>query len=139
MKPENIPAERWRDHAACLGKTDVNVFVDGYGSPDELATALMICASCPVIDLCWDDAKIWGDQRTTVRGGSEPTQRLGQPCGTTAGARRHRARRTDVCSECSAAEAMQRRLRERRSELQLRRRIAARRNYSTESIEGIEL
>lgn len=138
MSPEQIPVREWRDHAACSG-TSLPIFTRGYGTSDELAEALMICAVCPVIDLCWDDAKRWGDQRTTVRGGSEPTQRVGTPCGTSAGARRHRRRNTDVCPECEAAEAMQRRLRERRTELRLRRIAASRHARNQPPIEGIAL
>lgn len=138
MRPEQIPVREWRDHAAC-SRTTLPIFTRGYGTSDELAEALMICAACPVIDLCWDDAKRWGDQRTTVRGGSEPTQRGGTPCGTSAGARRHRQRNTDVCPECETAEAMQRRLRERRTELQLLRLAEQRRRNQEPTTEGISL
>lgn len=49
MLAEHDERQRWRERAACRGRTDVSWFP---ASPDAAAPALAICARCPVIAEC---------------------------------------------------------------------------------------
>lgn len=71
------PLERWVDQAACAGM-DIELFfpeqkagMDRTHERPRLARALLICASCPVLEQCKTDAlerrDTWG-----VRGGMTP-------------------------------------------------------------------
>lgn len=70
-------SELWREQAACRGKTAQFFPVEASGRRDGYAAARAICARCPVVSPCLDEAireeTAW--LRFGMRGGMDPKQR----------------------------------------------------------------
>lgn len=69
----------WLDQAACKGM-DIEVFFppNPTGRRYDYSAALAVCASCPVVQECRDDAlatERFGERREGVRGGLPPAER----------------------------------------------------------------
>jgi WhiB family redox-sensing transcriptional regulator len=62
----------WRD-AACR-HTDSEMFFPSDGDNEGVGDARRVCARCPVVTQCLQDALIY-DNRYGVRGGTTPSQR----------------------------------------------------------------
>ena len=98
--------------------------------PDSVAAAKTACRGCPIRESCLRDALarreragVWGgltkterDALTRPRKATEPAlEPAAAACGSTAGAKAHRARDEPVCDPCKAAvNAYKRDLRRRR-------------------------
>lgn len=101
----------WRDHAACSGTDDPELFFpDGETDPAryQAAQAAAVCRYCPVTNWCLQWAQesgmehgVWGgvdlDKRRS-RPGRQPAQ-----CGTRGGYKAHRRLKTPACDACLAA------------------------------------
>jgi hypothetical protein len=117
----------WRDRAACQGQDPAWwVIADGRDMQwlRDNATAMRICASCPVRAECWADAEAHEDIGV-IRGGRACPQYTGgwrrdvrrvrserrarKPptittrCGTRGGYRDHTTRSERACGECQVA------------------------------------
>lgn len=116
----------WLDEVLCGPGRGVNPdwwSVDMAMSPQNVM-AQQICGRCPVALECWRDnlgvarnqiiAGVWinADGRPSKQAGQPhaPT-RWRQPCGTPAGAFRHRYHGEDLCDACREAEQARDRLR----------------------------
>ena len=96
----------WQEHAACRGH-DPELFWPDSRRDARVATALAICATCPVKTECFDHALkhgghdgIWGGRVWSRRGGP------GRPpakCGTPPGYRRHLKHKETPCQPCRDA------------------------------------
>lgn len=100
-------------------------------SRKRVAQAKLLCADCPVLLACRDEARatratgVWGGETDTQRRATgarpkrtTPVRRAIAACGTEAGAQRHRRAGEPVCDSCAsgAAEAHRRRLATRKTE-----------------------
>ena len=75
--PATDRAEDWRDSALCIGVDPEWFFVDGSQwakHPAEEARAKAICADCPVIAECLENAYATNDGHS-IRGGLTPHER----------------------------------------------------------------
>lgn len=125
-----IPADDWRDAAACRGHGEVMTARDltdftrkSRLARQRVAAAKAICAQCPVIDQCraWVlgedmDPCPWGvvagmipqerNANRRERGVNVAAQRgaaNAARCGTTSGHKRHRRLMEPICPMCAAA------------------------------------
>lgn len=102
----------WRDHAACSGTDDPELFFpDGETDPAryQAAQAAAICRRyCPVTNWCLQWAQENGMEHG-VWGGVDLDKRRSRPrrqpaqCGTRGGYRAHRRLKTPACDACLAA------------------------------------
>lgn len=96
----------WRQNAACVGVDPELFFTATYEDRKE---ALAVCARCPVIDQCRDDA-LRDLFQYGVRGGMSAQARAvlprpgRAPCGTRSGYVRHLRRGDQACTPCQEAE-----------------------------------
>lgn len=108
--------EEWRDYALCA-ETGGDWFADNTKqNKDIVKDALRICGLCSVRDDCLHYA-LENDERYGIWGGKTERTRqrirrkLGipskhrSPCGTEAGARRHRRAGEPPCLSCKSADA----------------------------------
>lgn len=67
-------AQQWRDQAACKGQ-DLDLFFPGPKDSNALARARVLCARCPVIDECRQEAERMPERSYGVWAGLTHAQR----------------------------------------------------------------
>jgi WhiB family transcriptional regulator, redox-sensing transcriptional regulator len=112
----------WHFQAACRGADDPEMWFPEMGERHLARMAKAICATCPVIEECLNDALaqrvdfgIWGGKTVTERrilGRKPPVIR--PECGSRRGYETHRRARESACPDC--LKAAQRERAERRQE-----------------------
>lgn len=69
-----IPANDWKDHAACSGYPDELFFPVGEVDESRVEMALEICAGCKVTEECLEYA-LESNQRAGIWGGTTESER----------------------------------------------------------------